>query len=63
MPELTVIETLFTPWQSLSGGVLIGLASVLLMLTLGRIMGATGVLAGVLTRIRMPAGGLPCWPG
>jgi uncharacterized membrane protein YedE/YeeE len=49
MPELTVIETLFTPWQSLSGGVLIGLASVLLMLTLGRIMGATGVLAGVLT--------------
>ena len=49
MPELTVIETLFTPWQSLAGGVLIGLASVLLMLTLGRVMGATGVLAGVLT--------------
>lgn len=49
MPELTSIPTLFTPWQSLSGGVLIGLASVLLMLTLGRIMGATGVLAGVLT--------------
>jgi uncharacterized membrane protein YedE/YeeE len=49
MPEVTVIETLFTPWQSLSGGVLIGVASVLLMLTLGRIMGATGVLAGVLT--------------
>lgn len=49
MPELTTIETLFTPWQSLSGGILIGLASVLLMLTLGRIMGATGVLAGVLT--------------
>lgn len=49
MPELTVIETIFTPWQSLAGGVLIGLASVLLMLTLGRIMGATGILAGVLT--------------
>jgi uncharacterized membrane protein YedE/YeeE len=49
VPELTTIETLFTPWQSLSGGILIGLASVLLMLTLGRIMGATGVLAGVLT--------------
>ena len=49
MPELTVVETLFTPWQSLAGGVLIGLASVLLMLTLGRIMGATGILAGVLT--------------
>lgn len=49
MPELTVIETIFTPWQSLAGGVLIGLASALLMLTLGRVMGATGVLAGVLT--------------
>ncbi len=49
MPELTAVETLFTPWESLSGGVLIGVASVLLMLTLGRIMGATGVLAGVLT--------------
>lgn len=49
MLELSVIETAFTPWQSLAGGVLIGLASVLLMLSLGRIMGATGILAGVLT--------------
>ncbi len=38
----------FTPWQSLAGGGLIGLAAVLLMLTTGRIMGATGVLAGFL---------------
>lgn len=43
-----IIETAFTPWQSLGGGLLIGLASVLLMATMGRIMGATGVLAGVL---------------
>lgn len=49
MLELSVIETAFSPWQSLAGGVLIGLASVLLMLSLGRIMGATGILAGVLT--------------
>lgn len=49
MLELSVIETAFTPWQSLAGGALIGLASVLLMLSLGRIMGATGILAGVLT--------------
>lgn len=41
--------TEFTPWTSLGGGLLIGLAAVLLMLTLGRIMGATGILAGVLT--------------
>jgi len=38
--------TEFTPWQSLAGGALIGLAAVLLMLVLGRIMGATGVLTG-----------------
>ncbi|WP_425091490.1 YeeE/YedE family protein [Tropicimonas sp. S265A] len=42
-----MIETVFTPWASLSGGVLIGLAATLLMLTLGRIMGATGVLSGL----------------
>jgi uncharacterized membrane protein YedE/YeeE len=40
-------ETAFTPWASLGGGVLIGLAAVLLMLTLGRVMGATGILAGL----------------
>ncbi len=42
------METAFTPWASLSGGVLIGVASTLLMLFLGRIMGATGILAGLL---------------
>ncbi|WP_245780881.1 YeeE/YedE family protein [Litoreibacter janthinus] len=41
------METVFTPWQSLSGGVLIGAASVMLMATLGRVMGATGILAGL----------------
>ena len=45
---MTTIETLFTPWQSLAGGALIGLASTLLMLFLGRIMGATGIMAGIL---------------
>ena len=42
------METTFTPLQSLFGGSLIGLSTVLLMLTLGRIMGATGILAGVI---------------
>jgi uncharacterized membrane protein YedE/YeeE len=42
------METAFTPWLSLAGGVLIGLSATLLMLFLGRIMGATGVLAGLL---------------
>jgi len=43
-----MIETVFTPFQSLGGGSLIGLASVLLMATLGRVMGATGILAGLM---------------
>ena len=38
--------TEFTPFASLFGGALIGLSAVLLMLTLGRIMGATGILTG-----------------
>ncbi|MEP5152101.1 YeeE/YedE family protein [Planktotalea sp.] len=42
------METAFTPYASLGGGVLIGLASVLLMATLGRIFGATGILAGLI---------------
>ena len=40
--------TEFTPWQSLGGGVLIGLSSVLLMWLNGRIAGMTGIVSGVL---------------
>lgn len=43
------METAFTPWQSLAGGALIGLAAVALMAGLGRILGATGIVAGALT--------------
>ncbi|WP_225027208.1 YeeE/YedE family protein [Xinfangfangia pollutisoli] len=42
------MDTTFTPLLSLAGGGLIGLAAVLLMLGLGRIMGATGLVAGLL---------------
>ena len=42
------METAFTPIASLAGGALIGLAAVLLMLLRGRILGATGILAGAL---------------
>lgn len=38
--------TEFTPWLSLAGGLLIGLSAVLLMALNGKIMGATGILAG-----------------
>lgn len=44
-----MIETAFTPMASLAGGVLIGVAATLLMLVSGRVMGATGILAGLLT--------------
>ena len=40
--------TEFTPWQSLGGGALIGLAAVLLMSLHGRILGATGILGGLM---------------
>ena len=43
-----MIETVFTPWTSLSGGVLIGIASTLLMFFVGRVFGATGILAGLI---------------
>ena len=38
----------FTPWSSLAGGMLIGLAAALLILFNGRIAGISGILAGVL---------------
>jgi uncharacterized membrane protein YedE/YeeE len=40
--------TAFTPYASLAGGALIGLAAVLLMASHGRILGATGVLTGAI---------------
>ena len=40
------METAFTPFASFGGGLLIGLGAVLLMLGLGRIFGATGILSG-----------------
>jgi uncharacterized protein len=40
--------TEFTPFASLGGGILIGLAAVLLMALHGRIAGMTGILAGLL---------------
>lgn len=37
----------FTPYLSLAGGVLIGLAALALMATNGRVMGISGILAGL----------------
>ena len=37
------IETAFTPWASLFGGVLIGLSAVMVMALFGRIAGIAGI--------------------
>jgi uncharacterized membrane protein YedE/YeeE len=38
----------FTPYTAIGGGLLIGLASIILMAGIGRIAGVTGILAGVM---------------
>lgn len=38
----------FTPWASLSGGLLIGLSTTLLLLTTGKIAGISGIVGGLL---------------
>ncbi|XAH21221.1 YeeE/YedE family protein [Xylophilus sp. GW821-FHT01B05] len=40
----------FTPWASLAGGALIGLAAALLLLLNGRIAGISGIVGGLLGR-------------
>jgi uncharacterized membrane protein YedE/YeeE len=39
----------FTPWASLSGGILLGVASALFILLNGRVLGISGILGGLLT--------------
>ena len=38
----------FTPWTSLGGGILLGIASALFVLLNGRILGISGILGGLL---------------
>jgi uncharacterized membrane protein YedE/YeeE len=42
------IETAFTPWASLLGGVLIGLSAVMVMALFGRIAGIAGITQGAM---------------
>jgi uncharacterized protein len=42
----------FTPWSSLFGGMLIGLAAAMFVLLNGRVAGISGVLGGLLTPVR-----------
>jgi len=43
-----MMETEFTPWMSLAGGVLIGVSAILLMVFNGRIAGMTGIMTGII---------------
>lgn len=49
---MTLDWNAFTPWSSLAGGVLIGLAAAMLVLLNGRIAGISGVLGGLLRPLR-----------
>ena len=46
---MTIDWSHFTPWASLAGGILLGLASALFILVNGRILGISGILGGLLT--------------
>ena len=45
---MTIDWTHFTPWGSLGGGLLLGVASALFILINGRILGISGILGGLL---------------
>ena len=45
---MTIDWIAFTPWSSLVGGVLLGLASALFIIVNGRILGISGIVGGLL---------------
>jgi uncharacterized membrane protein YedE/YeeE len=54
---MTIDWSHFTPWASLAGGALIGLAAAMLLLVSGRIAGISGIVGGLL----VPRGGDISW--
>lgn len=53
---MTIDWTHFTPWSSLAGGALIGLAAAMLLLLNGRIAGICGIVSGLLQPVRGDVG-------
>ena len=49
---MTIDWNNFTPWASLAGGVMIGLASALFLLFNGKIAGISGIVGGLLRPVR-----------
>jgi len=54
---MTIDWTNFTPWASLAGGLLIGVAAAMFLFLNGRIAGVSGILGGLLR----PASGDIAW--
>ena len=48
--------THFTPWLSLGGGLLLGLASALFILVNGRILGISGIVGGLISPLKGDVG-------
>lgn len=53
---MTLDWNAFTPWQSLAGGLLIGVAAAMLLLLNGQIAGISGIVGGMLRPARGPVG-------
>jgi uncharacterized membrane protein YedE/YeeE len=53
---MTIDLAHFTPWASLAGGVLIGLAAALLLLLSGRVAGISGIVGGLIVPRRGDTG-------
>jgi uncharacterized protein len=49
---MTIDWAHFTPWASLAGGVLIGIAAAMLILLTGRVAGISGIVGGLFVPLR-----------
>ncbi|APW41175.1 YeeE/YedE family protein [Rhodoferax saidenbachensis] len=58
---MTIDWNHFTPWASLAGGILLGLASALFILANGRILGISGIVGGLMGHIGRPKAGDTGW--
>lgn len=47
---MTIDWSNFTPWSSLAGGIVLGIASALFVLANGRILGISGIIGGLVKR-------------
>jgi uncharacterized protein len=54
--NMTIDWTHFTPWASLAGGILLGLASALFILVNGRILGISGIVGGLMRPVKGDTG-------